>query len=248
MDAERTELAWTFTPEGLFEGAYEGTHGGAQLSISGGKAIVTVSGPQPSAPAEEALKHWVVSVLRVRAVQSGLRFELSRNATATEFKDGKSHIYVRVESAVVRITDGKVDVVQTNASGAVVRDTRAERIASHRAELDEVGKKSLTSPVLSAMLESYVTALNDRQAEFVRLYEIRDALVKHFGSDRDAKQNLSISSGDWSEFGRLANDAPVIEGRHRGKHPDSLRPATPEERETMQSVAKEWIRKFSSNL
>ena len=62
------------------------------------------------------------------------------------------------------------------------------------------------------MLESFVAALNEREGEFVRLYEIRDALVKHFGSDRDARERLGVSSEDWSNFGRLANAAPLTEG------------------------------------
>ncbi len=248
MDAERTELAWAFTPADLFEAAYEGSHQGAQISIVDGKAIVVVSGAQPTPAVEEELRQWVLSVLRVRAIQTGRSFELKGNATATEFKDGKRHIFVRVEPGVIRITAGRVDVVQTDANGAVVRDTKAERIASDRAEMDEVGKKASTNPVLEAMLESFVSALNDRPGEFVRLYEIRDALVKHFGNELEAKKMLGISSGDWSKFGQLANDEPVLEGPHRGKHPDLLRPATAEERETMQRLAKDWIRKFAGVL
>jgi len=45
------------------------------------------------------------------------------------------------------------------------------------------------------MLESFVTALSDREGEFVRLDEIRDALAKHFGTDGDAKSALGFSSG-----------------------------------------------------
>jgi hypothetical protein len=248
MDPERTELTWTFTPADLFEAPYEGTQPGAQLSITDGKAIVTVSGSQPVQPVEEELKQWVLGVLRVRSIQTGRSFELRGNATAAEFKNSKSNIFVRVEPAVIRMTAGRVDVVQTDASGVVVRDTRVERVASDQAEMNEVSKKALTNAVLSAMLESFVAALNDREGEFVRLYEIRDALVKHFGSDRDAREQLGVSSGDWSKFGRLANDAPVIEGRHRGRHPDALRPATAEERQTMHALAKEWIRKFAGSL
>ena len=196
MDAERTELAWGFTPANLFEAPYEATQGGAQLSITNGKAVVTLNGSQPAPAAEQDLRQWVLTVLCVRAIQTERSFELTGTATATEFKDGKSHIYVRVEPAVLRITAGRVDVVQTNSSGAVLRDTRTERIANERAEMDEIAAKALTNPALAAMLQSFVTALSDREGEFVRLYEIRDALAQHFGKDADAKAALGISSGD----------------------------------------------------
>lgn len=112
MDAERTELAWTFTPADLFEAPYEGTQGGAHLSITNGRAIVTLNGSQPAPAAEEDLRQWVLSVLRVRAIQTGRSFELKGTATATEFKDGKSHIFVRVEPAVLRITAGRLEQIR----------------------------------------------------------------------------------------------------------------------------------------
>jgi hypothetical protein len=104
MDPERTELTWTFTPADLFEAPYEGTQPGAQLSITDGKAIVTVSGSQPVQPVEEELKQWVLGVLRVRSIQTGRSFELRGNPAAAEFKNSKSNIFVRVEPAVIRMT------------------------------------------------------------------------------------------------------------------------------------------------
>jgi hypothetical protein len=47
------ELAWTIILADLFEAPYEGTQGGALLSITNGKAIVTLNGSQPAPAAEE---------------------------------------------------------------------------------------------------------------------------------------------------------------------------------------------------
>ena len=148
----------------------------------------------------------------------------------------------------MRISAGSVDFIHTDASGAVVRNTKAERVAANRSEMEAVADKPTTNSVLAKMLESLATALNEPEGEFVRLYEIRDAIATHFGSDGEAKKRLGIGSGDWSRFGGLANNTPVIEGRHRGEHPNGLRPATAEERETMRRLAKEWIRRFAECL
>jgi hypothetical protein len=42
------------------------------------------------------------------------------------------------------------------------------------------------------MLESLVAALNEPEGEFVRLYEIRDAIATHFGSDGEARNRLDL--------------------------------------------------------
>ena len=247
--AERTELTWNFEPADLFETAFDAERGGAKLSAWDGEAVVTVVGPQPSESEEEALETWLLNILRVRAMQTNRAAGLKGGRPrAIELKNGNRNIFVRVEPAVLRIFAGRVDFIHTDASGAVVRDTKAERIAGDRSEVGAIAEKATTNSVLGKMLESLVTALSEPAGEFVRLYEIRDALSTHFGGDREARNALGISAGDWSRFGFLANNTPVLEGRHRGEHPGGLRPATADERETMRRLAKEWIRKFAESL
>ena len=97
------------------------------------------------------------------------------------------------------------------------------------------------------MLESFSTALNEPDSEFVRLYQIRDALVKRFGSERDAKEALGISTSDWKFFGQMANDEPV--GRSASwEESRPLRNVTTDERARMRAVAEDWIRKFAAML
>jgi hypothetical protein len=46
----------------------------------------------------------------------------------------------------------------------------------------------------------------------------------------------------------MANDEPVVEGRHRGKSLGPLRNATTDERARMRALAEDWIRKFAATL
>jgi len=95
---------------------------------------------------------------------------------------------------------------------------------------------------LRRALLSYETALADPENALVHLYEVRDAVVTHFGSETNTRKVLGVSKTQWSDFGRLANDEPVREGRHRGKHSDLLRSATHKELEVAFIFAGELIR------
>ena len=90
------------------------------------------------------------------------------------------------------------------------------------AELEALPIKAQQNPTLSRMLTSYEEALNDPGKVLVRLFEVRDALEKHFGGDNETKDAIRISSSDWSAFGRLTNGESLCEGRHRGKHSSGL--------------------------
>ena len=72
------------------------------------------------------------------------------------------------------------------------------------------------------MVDSYVKAMQDPANELVHLFEIREAAWKHFGKKEAAVQKaFGIDKSKWrdfgwSELGRLANDASLRQGRHRG--------------------------------
>jgi hypothetical protein len=136
---------------------------------------------------------------------------------------------------------------KTDADGCVILDTKADRIAKERAELDLLTDKSARSAPLRAMLASYSAATSDSANELMHLYEIRDALHAEYGSDDAAKKALGISSGEWSRFGGLAN-GPIEQGRHRGKFPEGLRDATPEELADSRQLAYRWILVFAATV
>jgi hypothetical protein len=103
-------------------------------------------------------------------------------------------------------------------------------------------------------VDSYVKAMQDPADELVHLFEIREAAWKHFGKKEAAVQKaFGIDKSKWrdfgwSELGRLANDAPLRQGRHRGKHANQLRDATPEELAEARTIARRFIEAFAATI
>jgi hypothetical protein len=142
---------------------------------------------------------------------------------------------------------GNLDSVLSDASGAAVRDAKSERIADHTKFIESLIPKLARSPHLMALLQSYQAAVDDPANELVHLYEIRDALKKHYNKDDETRRRLGISPKDWRRFGYLANDAPLKEGRHRGKH-SNLRHATAAELDEARKISREWIEAFAKQV
>jgi hypothetical protein len=135
---------------------------------------------------------------------------------------------------------GQPDILTRDAASNVLRDTRAERIAGHNAMLDSIAPKLARSLLLRAMLDSYSHSIDDPANELVHLYEVRDALVAHFGDEQSARAALDISRAQWERLGVLANVEPLEQSRHRGKH-RGLRDATAAELEEARSIVRKWI-------
>ena len=98
------------------------------------------------------------------------------------------------------------------------------------------------------MLKSYGDAVNDPGNELVHLYQIRDSIAKQFGGESRARNVLGISQRQWSRLGKLANDEPLKQGRHRGKNPGALRDATEEELREARSIARELVEAYLNHL
>ena len=156
---------------------------------------------------------------------------------------------MRVGAGSIVIPGGQLDfTIRDSATGAVLRDSKAERLAAVTSELNELSKKAQHSQELRSMLASWSAGIDDSENELTHQYEIRDILAKHFGSDMASRRALGISSSEWSTFGRLANDEPLLEGRHRGKHHAKLRHATEDQLRIVRRLASEWVRKFAATL
>jgi len=95
------------------------------------------------------------------------------------------------------------------------------------------------------MLESYSRAVTDPEDELVHLYEIRDAAAKHFGNDQAAIKALGLNPSDWRDLGELANNAPLKEGRHRGRQSTARRAATEEELTRARVTGRQIIENFA---
>ena len=108
-----------------------------------------------------------------------------------------------------------MDFVLTGADGHVIRDTRRERIDA-KINLSQLSARYFNDPVANSVLRSYAAAVNDPRNELVHLYEVRDALTKHFNGEAAAISAIGISSSQWSRLGRLANHEPFTQGAIAG--------------------------------
>ena len=249
MSHERTELEWKYEPSDFFEAPYQCASADFSLVMSEGRALVTLSVPVDPVPEEleKRVKLAVDGVLLVRQVQVHRRYTLVGPNTYQYSAAGKS-IAVRPDTAHLLITAGHVDFVMTDPSGKIVRDTRAERIAEHTAFIDSLAPKVPKSFLLRSLLEMYSRAVSDPKKELVHLYDVRDALSKYYGKKELAIKALHIIEGEWNRFGKLANDEPIRQGRHAGKHHQNLRNATEVELADARNLVKKWITSFAETV
>lgn len=245
---DRTEIEWVYQPSDFFEAALVLSDADYDLNIADGKATAVLREPQDpiEATIENAIEDRIKLVFEVRLLQVARKYVLEGPRTVQHY-EGKRTVGIRICAVTLAVALDPVDCVATDDAGNVIRDTRAERIARDRSEVESLAGKALNSPTLRSLLDSYGRSLSDPSNALVHLYEIRDALAKHYLGDDRARQRLGISSKQWRRVGRLADDEPLEEGRHRGRHP-VRRHAKREELDEVREIAKSWIRAFAAAL
>jgi hypothetical protein len=235
-----------YRPMDLFEAPYRCVAPDWELLFECGRVVATLRVPQDpiDADLEDRIRSQIESVLLVRQPQVHRTYQIEGPRTY-QHVDGRRHVAIRVGSAALTISAGSVDVVATDSTGQVVRDSRAERIAGHESMLQSLAPGAGSSSMLRSLLQSYSRAVSDPGNELVHLYEIRDALAKHFGGEGEARTALRISKTEWQRLGSLANAEPLEQGRHRGKHPDGRRSATQTELQEVRQIVHRWIDAFA---
>jgi hypothetical protein len=206
----------------------------------------------PQDPIDEDLQNRIEttlnSILLSRRFQTGRLCELQGPAIRQHTKTGKSIAVAIGVSDSLAVVEGHTDIIIRSAEGYVLRDSKKERIAGDAAFLDAIVPRLAKSPTLRALFESFSQSISDRDDEFLHLYEIRDALKTHFGGIRNARLALNISEDEWNEFGDITCGRPVKPSRHRGRHLNNLREATPEELNRVRGIAVKWILAFAGTL
>lgn len=238
-------LEWTFTPANLFEERVEFSFDVGVFVIDAGKVEARI--PEEAYPPDHSLRAELHEQLNTRflaaQVLSHKAFTLSKPTVMKVHADGRRDAWLFAESATLTISGGTVDFVVKDAAGNLIRDTKRERI-EHRKDLANTAASMAEDPVASSILRSYSAAVNDPANELVHLYEIRDALGTHFQGEKAAIAALGITSAQWSTLGRLANEEPLREGRHRGKKLGALREATKAELEQARAIARALVQGY----
>jgi hypothetical protein len=174
-------------------------------------------------------------------------YELNGPRVCQHHPGGGKSVAVSASDAVL-LTFGHLDTMHCDAAGNVIQDSKAKRIADDEALLHSVLPKVAGSPLLRGLLASYRAAVEDPANEFVHLYEVKDALVRHFGTEEAAGIALNIPEKEWRRLRVLANVEPVDQGRHRGQHLAGRRPATVQELDEARKIVRNWIHRFADSL
>ena len=243
-------VEWAYTPPDFFEEPRKVSDTAYTLEIKDGKATAAL----PPDISDQEVKVLIGSIgerlwrLFVgRQLDSNKRFELSRSYSATRTRpDGTGDLSVFPEPAVAKTEAVNPDIVIRDAEGNVITDTRRDRNeACKKSEM--LSMKHGEDTVAASLLKSYNSAINDPDNELTHLYEIRDALEKKFHGKKNACDTLAIHA-EWNRLKRLANDEPLLGGRHQGGYVGRLRHATPSELEEARQIAGQMIHAYLSYL
>jgi hypothetical protein len=232
----KTEFQWEYQPHDFLEAPTTVPLPEGHLSIDAGRATLTLDVPTDPAPSslKASVDETVSLVFKIRQLATHRPFTLQGPRIVQHQADGRIMI---IGVGLVDVAFARDDIVVKDRAGIVVLDTKAQRIADETAFLLSFTPKVTRSPVLRAMVKSYGQAVQDQDNELVHLYEVREAAKPL----RKKLSPLGITARDWSTLGRLADDEPLRQGRHRGRHATRLRDATAKELAACRSIARRII-------
>jgi len=246
---DRTELEWIYEPVAFFEAPYEHEYANFRLLVNDGKAVASLTVPTDPVPTdvEKEITTVLEGVFLIRQLQLHANYKLE-GPRIYQHSAGRKNVSIQLEGASLALTGGQVDLIVQDQAGNIVRDSRAERIAQHNSTLSQLASKVRQSITLRSLLRSFSRSIADPDDELVHLYEIRDALSRHYGGGQAARNALAIDRREWQRMGILANVEPLEQSRHRGKHPQGRRRATDAELEEARGLARKWIIAFGQTL
>jgi hypothetical protein len=243
-------LEWKFSPPDYFEEPICIKRDDYVMTIGSGTVETRIR--HEMYDKDQSMRDRLHSMLNDRflAVQllSHKPYELSKSSMYRLHPDGRKDITIFPESCVMTMTMGEADIILTDKDGNIISNSKKERIQKKRELADLVEKYRGKDPFLASLLNSYNEAVNDHDNELVHLYEIRDAIAEKFGGEPGARSTLGIAGTQWSRLGKLANDDPLKQGRHRGKNPGILRDATEGELKEARGIARNLVEAYLDYL
>lgn len=202
MTITKTVLEWPYQPPDFFEAPYRQTAAGYDLLVDAGIVTVTLTSPQD--PVSEILRSQIASeveaIFIARQLRTHRHFALEGPRDTQHMAGGTKSIAIALCGEMVALAD-TVDVVLTDPAGNVIRDSKAERIADDARFVDALVPKISKPSLLKALLGSYSAAVDDPSDELTHLYEVREALARHYGGDGQAQKTLGITKADWKQLG-----------------------------------------------
>jgi hypothetical protein len=237
-------IEWNYEPKDYFESRIVIEYDRFEIVVDSGHAEARI-GPEYLDKIDNLINELSEDLeSRFLAVQVLIHvpYTLSKPSRYDLRKDGKKNMYLQIESIVSTLSFGTVDLVTHDINGNVVSDSKQERIDKKKWFSALVAKFRPKDQVLDQMLRSYSASVFDPKNELIHLYEILDSVKTRFR--KKGKKTLNITNGEWNLLGRLANDVPLKQGRHRGENPGSLRDATGYELEQARKIAAKIVEHY----
>lgn len=239
-------LEWTYAPTDFLEAPLEILGPGYELAFNEGQGHAHI---EPAAyPEHNSLRAQLQQELSARflAVQAltHTRFTLS-NSLVKRIQPGRNKIIAFIEGTVAMTVEcvGQIDMVQRDAAGHIIFDSKAERIKKTRELMQLAAKHALTDDTADAILRSYSAAVVDSENEFIHLYEIVDALRRRFGGKDKAQAALKVGA-EWDRLHKISNDEPYNQGRHRGAYVGKLHDAPKNVLQDARGIARDLIERY----
>lgn len=235
-------LEWSYTPMNYFEESLHEKKEGYSLEIVAGriKAILDESDYDKKTDFFDKIQEEIENYFIAIQIVTHNKYSLSKYNLCKEYPNGRKDVTIFPEPIRLRSIIGSADFKITKADGTTVYDSKKERLDEEKLLAELLIKFKNKDRAVQKITKSYDSAVSDPANELIHLYEIRDSLNERFGSEKQAKKSLAIPMAEWKEFGKLANDEPIREGRHRGKK-DSLRKATHSELTMARNFVKKMI-------
>lgn len=234
---------WSFTPPDYFEEPVEINCHKHVIQVSSGKAEVAVdsTGYDADPTIRKALHDCLNDRFLAIQLMTHRSYDLSRSAMSRLHPCGRKDVFLECDPIRFGISVSSADIQIRDSHGNIVSDSKRDRIDKQNSLGMLINKYRDSDITLKSLLRSYDAAVRDQDNEFVHLYEIREALSVKFGGERNACSELAISSSEWDRFGRLCNNEPLFQGRHRGKNPVALRNANQSELIDVRNTARKMI-------
>lgn len=251
--APKTEVIWQYTPPDFFsQDLPEVDRPGGTWRLANGRAACVLVPPQDPLPDElcDKLRITLQPMFDQRCCASDRQYTLGEHPNIEQHTEIGLNRVIILGTGRLRATGSSVgmSVSIADASGEVISSTGQQQLDQEAKGLADTAVKQQAVPTLARLYEAYRRAIESPEHEPIRLFEIVELLNAHFGKNRKAKAALIGTANAYTTLGTLANDLPIVEGRHVGKHADALRPMTDEERQQGRAAARALIAAFSSTL
>ncbi len=239
-------LEWTFSPPDYFEETIPIERESYTMIIGAGKIEARID---PKVYDEEhKMRDKLHDILNDRflGVQLLTRksYELSKSSMHRLHPNGRKSVTVFVDTAVIKMSAGNIDLLVKDKNGNIIDDSRRDRIEKKKVLAELVEKYRQQDKFVESMLNFYQKAIRDPSNELIHLYDIWEALKARFGGQAAALIALGINDLDRRTLGKLANDEPLRQGRHRGKKITDLRDATEAELDDARQIARSMIEAY----